>query len=74
MWCFFLFRHFRCVVVAALAAGLTMGLLSIEPYQLKVLLETEPGPDYNEEELQELEEVFNYYSCGTFALKFFCSL
>jgi len=35
------FLAFACVVMAALAAGLTMGLVSIEPMEMKIIVNTE---------------------------------
>ena len=46
-----------CVVFAALAAGLTMGLVSLDVYQLNVLLETSPNSEYTEGERKTLLEV-----------------
>eukprot|EP00928_Gymnodinium_smaydae_P081401 TRINITY_DN64939_c0_g1_i1.p1 TRINITY_DN64939_c0_g1~~TRINITY_DN64939_c0_g1_i1.p1 ORF type:complete len:701 (-),score=144.82 TRINITY_DN64939_c0_g1_i1:82-2148(-) len=33
---------FTCIVIAALAAGLTIGLVSIEPQEMKILMKTRP--------------------------------
>ena len=44
-----------CVLVAALAAGLTVGLVSIDPFDLQVILETNPDDCESEEERRQLE-------------------
>eukprot|EP00808_Paulinella_micropora_P001794 g80521.t1 len=45
---------FLCVVFAALAAGLTMGLVSVDPFQLKIVMETDVADSANEAERLEL--------------------
>ena len=45
---------FACVCIAALAAGLTVGLVSIDPFDLQVILETEEADMETEEEQAQL--------------------
>ena len=45
---------FACVCVAALAAGLTVGLVSIDPFDLQVILETDEADAETEEEKKQL--------------------
>ena len=45
---------FGCVCVAALAAGLTVGLVSIDPFDLQVILETEEADMETDEEKAQL--------------------
>lgn len=51
-----------CVCFAALAAGLTMGLVSIEPMQLQIILGTDPSDCNTDLERTELEKNKKYAS------------
>ena len=46
---------FACVCIAALAAGLTVGLVSIDPFDLQVILETEEADMETDEEREKLK-------------------
>ena len=45
---------FACVCIAALAAGLTVGLVSIDPFDLQVILETDEDDMETSEEKEQL--------------------
>ena len=47
---------FACVCIAALAAGLTVGLVSIDPFDLQVILETEEADMETDEERAQLQK------------------
>jgi len=49
-----------CVIMAALAAGLTMGMVSIDPLQMEVVLETDEADCATEEEVEKLRREKSY--------------
>jgi metal transporter CNNM len=55
-----LFGSLACVVVAALAAGLTIGLVSIDPFDLALIQATEEADCDGPEEVEELRKEKEY--------------
>jgi len=51
---FHLICTFVCILTAALAAGLTMGLVSLEPFDMKILMEANEDDCTTDEERNEL--------------------
>ena len=57
---FHVFCTIACILFAALAAGLTMGLVSLEPFDMKILIEASEADCLSEEEREELRKEKEY--------------
>ncbi len=57
---FHVFCTIACIVFAALAAGLTMGLVSLEPFDMKILIEANEADCLSEIEREELRREKEY--------------
>jgi metal transporter CNNM len=57
---FHVFCTIACILFAALAAGLTMGLVSLEPFDMKILMEANEADCLSEVEREELRKEKEY--------------
>lgn len=60
LWWTFLFCSLGCIITAAMAAGLTMGLVSIDVFDLDLLLEMKPDEMHCAEAVEDLQDDKQY--------------